>query len=113
MVTVLAAIVTTSDGLRKSAVRIDSSYYGVCMYEICVLGEADKQWPPTPVSVRSVAEQNGTQSATSTPSTISPAPETNDEDYSKSGYCDYEKRDEQRNIRDYRLVFVCGILLIS
>ncbi|XP_019871331.2 leucine-rich repeat and calponin homology domain-containing protein isoform X2 [Aethina tumida] len=64
--------------------------------------EAEKQWPPTPVSVRSVAEQNGTQSATSTPSTISPAPETNDEDYSKPGYCDYEKRDEQRNIRDYR-----------
>lgn len=61
----------------------------------------EKPWPLTPVLGRAI-DQLGVRSATSTPSTISPAPpEIAEEDFLKNNYpSDYDKLDGQRNIKD-------------
>lgn len=64
----------------------------------------EKPWPSTPILGRTI-DQLATRSATSTPSTISPAPpEIPDEDYVKSSNGDYDRFDGQKNIKDYSSV---------
>lgn len=83
----------------------------ICLFLWC-LGDERQQWSSTPISVRT-AEQNGSHSALSTPSTISPAPDTGPEEDSakmSSSSNDYEKTDGQKNIKEYsRYVNVFGL----
>ncbi|KAF7278087.1 leucine-rich-repeats and calponin homology domain protein isoform X2 [Rhynchophorus ferrugineus] len=61
----------------------------------------EKQWPSTPLLGRTI-DQLTSRSATSTPSTISPAPaEGSDEDYGKTNTCDFDKPDGQKYVKDY------------
>ncbi|CAH0556885.1 unnamed protein product [Brassicogethes aeneus] len=63
-----------------------------------IVGEVDKAWNSANTNSNSKAEQNG--SSISTPSTVSPAPDNGDE----GAYCDYEKIDGQRNVKDVNSV---------
>ncbi|KAJ8910484.1 hypothetical protein NQ315_011027 [Exocentrus adspersus] len=98
-----------ADRLKQKRQNVDSGYstssdcYEKRWSQEIVGDEKQQQWSTTPVSVRSV-DQNGTHSALSTPSTISPAPDVGIEDDStkiSSSLSDYDRSDGQRDIKDY------------
>lgn len=64
-------------------------FYRYCVTTIFQIGDTDKHWVSTPVTTRT-AECNGANSAISTPSTISPTPDTAplEEDLSKGAEMD-------------------------
>ncbi|XP_018571944.1 leucine-rich repeat and calponin homology domain-containing protein 1 isoform X4 [Anoplophora glabripennis] len=96
-----------ADRLKQKRQNVDSGYSTSSdCYEKRwsqeIVGDERQQWSSTPISVRSV-EQNGTHSTLSTPSTISPAPDTGPEEDSPkiSNSSDYDKNDGQKNIKEY------------
>lgn len=71
--------------------------------DILLLGDEREKWLSNPVSAR-IAEQNGVNSALSTPSTISPTPDIGlDEESTKTtnGSIDYDKTDGLKIVKDY------------
>ncbi|XP_023311046.1 leucine-rich repeat and calponin homology domain-containing protein 1 isoform X2 [Anoplophora glabripennis] len=83
-----------ADRLKQKRQNVDSGY---STSSDCY----EKRWSQE-IVVRSV-EQNGTHSTLSTPSTISPAPDTGPEEDSPkiSNSSDYDKNDGQKNIKEY------------